>query len=98
MHGKRRYERRSGWKNLDNMIRSAIDRAGLTNDVIRLGLRRPIPSGSSLSASTRRGIALVRALLSEIGVGFTHHSRDSTRLLGHMALAVRADGLQHPRA
>lgn len=62
LRGLRRYDRRSAWKHLEAMIEDAITRAGLRDDLIRLGLSRPVTS-SSLSTSTRRRIALVRALI-----------------------------------
>ncbi|MEM7058643.1 MAG: ABC transporter transmembrane domain-containing protein [Pseudomonadota bacterium] len=65
VHGKRRFDRRSAWKSLDKMIHAAIDKAGLMDDLIRLGLGRPIPSGNSLSASHRRRIGLVRGMIKQ---------------------------------
>jgi len=62
LHGKRRYDRRSAWRALDERIKEAVDDAGLHDDLIRLGLSRPVAT-AGLSGSTKRKIALVRGLL-----------------------------------
>ena len=63
VHGERRYDRRTAWKGLEDMIRTAVEEAGLRDDLIRLGLTRPLGSGSGLSTSVKRRIGLVRALM-----------------------------------
>ncbi|MEM6664169.1 MAG: hypothetical protein AAF666_18555, partial [Pseudomonadota bacterium] len=63
LHGKRRFDRRSAWKSIEAMLASAIDAAGLRDDLIRLGLTRPLGSGSGLSTASRRRIGLVRGLI-----------------------------------
>ena len=65
VHGKRRFDRRAAWKKLDEMLKSAIDTAGLRDDLILLGLNRPIPSANILSVPVRRRIALVRAMIKQ---------------------------------
>ncbi|MEM9139486.1 MAG: hypothetical protein AAGB15_06610, partial [Pseudomonadota bacterium] len=63
IHGNRRYDRRAGWKTLDKMLSDAIDEAGLRDDLIALGLGRPLSSGGGLSTSVRRRIGLIRAMV-----------------------------------
>jgi putative ABC transport system ATP-binding protein len=64
LNAKRRYDRKSAWKLLAERMEAAIRSAGLRDDLIRLGLQAPAGSGgSNLSATARRRIALVRALL-----------------------------------
>ena len=62
LNAKRRQDRKSAWKTLDALMRDAIDEAGLTDTLIELGLDAAV-SASGLSASTRRRVALVRALI-----------------------------------
>ena len=61
--GKRRHDRRSAWKRMEEEIEAAIAEAGLRDDLIQLGLTRQLGSGSGLTSSTRRRIGLVRALV-----------------------------------
>ncbi|MEM9062858.1 MAG: ABC transporter transmembrane domain-containing protein [Pseudomonadota bacterium] len=61
--GKRRHDRKSAWKRLEDDIEAAITEAGLRDDLIRLGLTRQLGSGTGLSSSTKRRIGLVRALI-----------------------------------
>ena len=64
LNGKRRFDRRSAWKQLSERIEAAIRSAGLREDLIRLGLGAPAGSGgANLSGNARRRVALVRALL-----------------------------------
>ena len=63
LHGQRRYDRRSQWKKLEDMMERAIEAAGLRDDLIRLGLRARFGSGGGLSTTSRRRVALVRALI-----------------------------------
>ena len=63
LHGQRRYDRKTQWKKLEEMMEKAIEAAGLRDDVIRLGLSTHLGSGSGLSTTSRRRIALVRALI-----------------------------------
>lgn len=62
LHGQRRYDRKSQWKRLEEMMEKAIDAAGLREDLIRLGLAAQL-SGGELSTTTRRRIALVRGII-----------------------------------
>jgi putative ABC transport system ATP-binding protein len=64
INAKRRFDRKSAWKLLAEKMEAAIRAAGLRDDLIRLGLSAPAGNaGSNLSATARRRIALVRALL-----------------------------------
>lgn len=63
LSAKRRYDRRNAWKRLDAMMEEAVTKAGFRDDMIRLGLSRPVNAAGALSGSTRRRIALVRALI-----------------------------------
>ena len=63
LSAKRRYDRRNAWKRLDAMMEEAVTKAGFRDDMIRLGLTRPVNSEGALSGSSRRRIALVRALM-----------------------------------
>ena len=63
LHGQRRYDRKSQWKKLEDMMERAIEAAGLRDDLIRLGLDAAIGSGGGLSTTSRRRVALVRALI-----------------------------------
>ncbi|MEM7743697.1 MAG: ABC transporter transmembrane domain-containing protein [Pseudomonadota bacterium] len=63
LHGQRRYDRKSAWKRLEDMMREAIEAAELRDDLIRLGLSADLGSGSGLSSAARRRIALVRGLM-----------------------------------
>ena len=63
--GKRRHDRRSAWKRMEDEIEAAIAAAGLRDDLIKLGLTRQLGSGSGLSSSTKRRIGLVRALIKQ---------------------------------
>lgn len=62
LHGQRRYDRKSQWKRLEEMMEKAIDAAGLREDLIRLGLAAQL-GGGELSTTTRRRIALVRGII-----------------------------------
>ncbi|MEM7506106.1 MAG: ABC transporter transmembrane domain-containing protein [Pseudomonadota bacterium] len=65
LHGRRRFDRKSAWKTLDAQIEQAVDAAGLRQQLIRLGLDRPVGNGGAgMSASLKRRIALVRAVIS----------------------------------
>jgi putative ABC transport system ATP-binding protein len=64
LNAKRRFDRKSAWKQLGERMEAAIRAAGLRDDLIHLGLGAPAGSGgSNLSATARRRTALVRALL-----------------------------------
>ncbi len=63
LHGQRRYDRKSQWKRLEDMMERAIEAAGLRDDLIRLGLTAQLGSGSGLSTTSRRRVSLVRALI-----------------------------------
>jgi putative ABC transport system ATP-binding protein len=64
LNAKRRLDRKSAWKLLTERMEVAIRSAGLRDDLIRLGLSAPAGNaGANLSATARRRIALVRALL-----------------------------------
>lgn len=63
--GKRRHDRRSAWKRMEDEIEAAIAEAGLRNDLIKLGLTRQLGSGSGLSSATKRRIGLVRAMIKQ---------------------------------
>ncbi len=64
LNAKRRHDRKAAWKLLAERMEAAIRAAGLRDDLIRLGLGSPAGSGgSNLSATARRRVALVRALL-----------------------------------
>jgi putative ABC transport system ATP-binding protein len=64
INAKRRFDRKSAWKMLDERMEAAILAAGLRDDLIRLGLTAHVGTGgSNLSATARRRIALARALL-----------------------------------
>jgi putative ABC transport system ATP-binding protein len=69
LNAKRRFDRKSAWKLLAERMEAAIRAGGLRDDLIRLGLRAPAGSGgSNLSATARRRMALVRALLKRPGL------------------------------
>jgi putative ABC transport system ATP-binding protein len=64
LNAKRRFDRKSAWRALDEKMEAAILAAGLRNDLIRLGLSAQVGNGgSNLSATARRRVALGRALL-----------------------------------
>ncbi|MEM6623432.1 MAG: ABC transporter ATP-binding protein [Pseudomonadota bacterium] len=63
VQGERRYDRKSAWKQLEDLMRSAVEEADLREDLIRLGLSAQLGSGSGLSSSERRRIGLVRGLM-----------------------------------
>lgn len=64
INAKRRFDRKSAWKLLDERMEAAILAAGLRDDLIRLGLTAQVGTGgSNLSATARRRVALGRALL-----------------------------------
>ncbi len=63
LHGQRRYDRKTQWKKLEELIEQAIEEAGLRDDLIRLGLSTQLGSGGGLSTTSRRRIGLVRALI-----------------------------------
>lgn len=64
INAKRRFDRKSAWKLLDERMEAAILSAGLRDDLIRLGLSAQLGSGGgNLSATARRRVALARALL-----------------------------------
>ncbi|MEM8791634.1 MAG: ABC transporter ATP-binding protein/permease [Pseudomonadota bacterium] len=64
MHGARRIERKSRWKVLDEDMERALERVGMRDRILRLGLDRPVGSGgANLSIAVKRRIALVRALI-----------------------------------
>lgn len=65
LHGQRRYDRKTRWKKLEEMMENAIDAVGLRDDLIRLGLSTQLGSGSGLSTTSRRRVALVRALIKQ---------------------------------
>mgnify|MGYP001793614071 CR=1 FL=1 len=80
--GKRRHDRKSAWKRLEDDIEAAITEAGLRDDLIRLGLTRQLGSGTGLASSTKRRIGLVRALIKQPsllvldGIAATHSGAD----------------------
>ncbi|MEM8989322.1 MAG: ABC transporter transmembrane domain-containing protein [Pseudomonadota bacterium] len=60
----RRFDRRTAWPMLDERVRAAVQDAGITDALVRLGLTAVAGSrGAALTAVTKRRIALVRALL-----------------------------------
>jgi putative ABC transport system ATP-binding protein len=63
LHGQRRYDRKTQWKKLEDLMEKAIEAAGLRDDLIRLGLSTQLGSGGGLSTTSRRRISLVRALI-----------------------------------
>jgi ABC-type ATPase involved in cell division len=63
LHAQRRYDRKSQWRKLEEMMERAIEAAGLRDDLIRLGLSAQIGSGGGLSTTSRRRVALVRAII-----------------------------------
>ncbi len=63
LHGQRRYDRKTQWKKLEELIEKTIEETGLRDDLIRLGLSTHLGSGSGLSTTSRRRISLVRALI-----------------------------------
>ncbi|HUF87713.1 MAG TPA: ABC transporter ATP-binding protein/permease [Thermohalobaculum sp.] len=64
LNAKRRHDRKAAWKLLAERMEAAIRAAGLRDDLVRLGLGTPAGSGGgNLSATARRRVALVRALL-----------------------------------
>lgn len=63
LHGQRRYDRKSAWKRLEEMMEAALSEANLRDDLIRLGLSAQLGSGSGLSSTARRRIALVRGII-----------------------------------
>jgi putative ABC transport system ATP-binding protein len=88
LHGQRRYDRRSQWKRLEEMMERAIEAAGLRDDLIRLGLGAEPGSGGGLSTASRRRVALVRGLIKRPrllvldGVAGTDTAADATLRLG----------------
>ncbi|MEM1356471.1 MAG: hypothetical protein AAGH88_16500, partial [Planctomycetota bacterium] len=69
IHGSRRYDRKSAWKQLDDKIERTLTAMGLYPDLVRLGLDGPVGSGGSgLSASIKRRIALVRSVIKRPGL------------------------------
>ncbi len=62
LHGQRRYDRKTQWRRLEEMMEKAIDAAGLRDDLIHLGLAARL-GGGELSTTTRRRIALVRGII-----------------------------------
>ncbi|MFQ5566163.1 MAG: ABC transporter transmembrane domain-containing protein [Paracoccaceae bacterium] len=69
LNAKRRFDRKSAWKLLAERMEAAIRSGGLRDELIGLGLAAPAGSGgSNLSATARRRIALVRALLKRPGL------------------------------
>jgi putative ABC transport system ATP-binding protein len=63
LHGQRRYDRRTQWKRLDEMMQRAIADAGLREDLIRLGLGAHPAATGDVSSTARRRIGLVRGLI-----------------------------------
>jgi putative ABC transport system ATP-binding protein len=63
VHGQRRYDRKSQWKKLEELMERAVEAAGLRDDLIRMGLGAQLGSGGGLSTTLRRRVALVRALI-----------------------------------
>lgn len=61
--GARRADRTSAWKRLDSIMEEKIADAGLRDDLILLGLTRPMSASGSLSAATKRRIGLARAII-----------------------------------
>jgi len=62
LHARRRYDRKAGWKRLDERLEAAIMAEGLRVELIRLGLASDL-AAAGLSATARRRVALVRALI-----------------------------------
>jgi putative ABC transport system ATP-binding protein len=83
LHGQRRYDRKSQWKKLEDMMERAIEAADLRDDLIRLGLRAQLGSGGGLSTTSRRRVALVRGLIKRPrllvldGIAGTHSAVDA---------------------
>ncbi|HSF93601.1 MAG TPA: ABC transporter transmembrane domain-containing protein [Thermohalobaculum sp.] len=66
LNAKRRFDRKSAWRTLDEKMEAAIRTAGLRDDLIRLGLGAFVGTGgSNLSATARRRVALARAMLKQ---------------------------------
>ena len=63
LHGQRRYDRKSAWKRLEDLMETALIEAELRDDLIRLGLSAQLGSGSGLSSTARRRIGLARGLI-----------------------------------
>jgi putative ABC transport system ATP-binding protein len=64
LNAKLRHDRKAAWKQLAERMEAAIRAAGLRDELIRLGLGTQAGSGgANLSATARRRVALVRALL-----------------------------------
>jgi putative ABC transport system ATP-binding protein len=63
LHGQRRFDRKTQWKRLDDMMQQAIAEAGLREDLIRLGLGAHPAATGDISSTARRRIGLVRGLI-----------------------------------
>jgi len=63
LHGQRRLDRRSAWRQLDVLIERVIEAEGLRDELLRVGLAAPI-ADTGLTANARRRLALARTLLS----------------------------------
>ena len=64
VNAKRRFDRRSAWRSLDERLEQAIGAAGLRDELVSLGLDAPVGAGgSALSSTDRRRTGLARALI-----------------------------------
>lgn len=61
--GRRREDRRAGWRRLEAALIEAITSAGLRDMLIAMGLDQPIGAGGSLNPVLRQRVALVRSAL-----------------------------------
>lgn len=68
LQGQRRYDRKSAWKRLEELMRTAIDEAHLRDDLIRLGLSAPLGASGGISTASRRRVALVRGMIKRPGL------------------------------
>jgi putative ABC transport system ATP-binding protein len=62
LHARRRFDRRAGWKRLDDAVDQVIEAEGLRPALIRLGLDRSL-GDAGLSGAAQRQVALVRAVV-----------------------------------
>ena len=64
VNAKRRFDRRSAWRKLDERLEQAIGAAGLRGELVSLGLDASVGAGgSALSSVDRRRTGLARALI-----------------------------------
>jgi len=63
LHGQRRIDRRSAWRQLDEAIERVIEAEGLRQELLTVGLDAPI-ADAGLTANGRRRLALIRGTIS----------------------------------